>query len=73
MPDSTSGLVQKFRESTKPQEYKTSLKFRVLDQMVFEIDVNSNNPEETHEQLHKLIASAVSSATNVIISRYKKN
>ena len=39
MPDSTSGLVQKFMESTKPQIYKTSLKFRVLDQIVFEIDL----------------------------------
>ena len=73
MPDSTSGLVQKFMESTKPQIYKTSLKFRVLDQIVFKIDINSNNSEETHEQLHKLIASAVSSATNVVINRNKKN
>ncbi|CAB1222385.1 hypothetical protein [Acinetobacter bouvetii] len=68
MPDSTSGLVQQFMEASKPQEFKTSVKFRVLDQIVFEIDVNSNYPEEYHEQLYNVIDRAISSAASSIIS-----
>lgn len=68
MPDSTSGLVQKFIEASKPQEFKISVKFRVLDQIVFEIDVNSNHPEEYHEQLYKVIDRAISSAASSVIS-----
>lgn len=68
MPDSTSGLVQQFMEASKPQEFKTSVKFRVLDQIVFEIDVNSNYPEEYHEQLYKVIDRAISSAASSVVS-----
>lgn len=68
MPDSTCGLVQQFIEASKPHEFKTSMKFRVLDQIVFEIDVNSNYPEEYHEQLYSVIDRAISSAASSIIS-----
>lgn len=71
MPDSNKSLAQQFINCSVPEELYTSLKFRVLDKEVFEIDVKSNMYSDDMTCLETLINQAVKSAVVEILKSAK--
>ncbi|OTG87668.1 hypothetical protein B9T31_04005 [Acinetobacter sp. ANC 4558] len=63
-----SNLVKDFIESVKPNELSTSVKFKVQDHLIFEINISSNNTNELNRQVIDVIQFSISSAIKSLSS-----
>ncbi|RYL25173.1 hypothetical protein [Acinetobacter piscicola] len=61
-------LINMFVAATQPEQQTMTLKFKTLNQTVFEIELSVNMSGQFNDQVCELIKASVDAATRTIIS-----
>lgn len=64
----TLNLIEMFVAATQPEEYNMTLKFKTLNQTVFEIELTANHTTEFQNQVYEMVKQSVEAATYAVMS-----